>query len=221
MYGMRFCLRNKIVFSLLNRRIYYNAQQFYNNYNLLTSNKLLFTMSGMNRDSNNVLDLTQRLEKAEKRLKLLKCEIMDIKRQLSSITQNSSAGDTNNTATSVRRSLSELDSSTSNNCKRPRYDFTKEGDYVVVFTDGACENNGKLNAKAGIGVWFGNNHPLNVSEPVTGRATNNTAEIQACVRAVNIAHGSGIKKLKIKTDSQFVINYYSVDVKNKFLGKLR
>lgn len=90
---------------------------------------------------------------------MLKCEISDIKRQLSSITENSNVGDT---PTSTR-SLSEQDSSSSNTCKKARYDFTKEDDYVVVFTDGACENNGRANAKAGIGVWFGNNHPLYVN----------------------------------------------------------
>lgn len=38
--------------------------------------------------------------------------------------------------------------------------FITENGYVIVFTDGACENNGKPNAKAGIGVWFGDNHQL-------------------------------------------------------------
>lgn len=32
--------------------------------------------------------------------------------------------------------------------------------YVVVYTDGSCLNNGKPDAKAGIGVWFGANNPL-------------------------------------------------------------
>lgn len=32
--------------------------------------------------------------------------------------------------------------------------------YVVVYTDGACTKNGRKAAKAGIGVWFGNSHPL-------------------------------------------------------------
>ena len=31
---------------------------------------------------------------------------------------------------------------------------------VVVYTDGACRNNGYRGATAGIGVWFGDNHPL-------------------------------------------------------------
>jgi len=78
--------------------------------------------------------------------------------------------------------------------------------YVVVYTDGACTKNGRVGAKAGIGVWFGNNHPLNISEPVLGRQTNNSAEIQAVERAVLQAKSAGITKLKLMTDSQFTIN---------------
>ena len=31
---------------------------------------------------------------------------------------------------------------------------------VVVYTDGACRRNGDRGASAGIGVWFGEDHPL-------------------------------------------------------------
>lgn len=34
--------------------------------------------------------------------------------------------------------------------------------YINVYTDGACSSNGTKNAQAGIGVWFGRNHPLYV-----------------------------------------------------------
>ncbi|CAG2067159.1 unnamed protein product, partial [Timema podura] len=78
--------------------------------------------------------------------------------------------------------------------------------FVQVYTDGACEKNGFAGAKAGIGVWFGMNHPLNTSEPVRGRATNNTAEIQAAILAIELAKSAGVKKLCINTDSQFLIN---------------
>jgi ribonuclease HI len=37
---------------------------------------------------------------------------------------------------------------------------TDENGYVHVYTDGACENNGRAGARAGIGVWFADNHPL-------------------------------------------------------------
>lgn len=87
------------------------------------------------------------------------------------------------------------------------YDFkVDDNGHVVVYTDGACENNGKRNAKAGIGVWFGDSHPLNCSEPVRGKATNNTAEIQAAVHAIQIAKRAGVKKLLLHTDSEFLIN---------------
>ncbi|XP_039311455.1 ribonuclease H1 isoform X3 [Solenopsis invicta] len=81
-----------------------------------------------------------------------------------------------------------------------------EEGYVNVFTDGACSSNGYKNARAGIGVWFKDNHPLNVSKPVEGRCTNNMAEIQAVTVAARQAKKAGIKKLKINTDSKFLIS---------------
>ena len=43
-----------------------------------------------------------------------------------------------------------------------------ESSFQVVYTDGACEGNGKAGARAGIGVYWGPDHPWNVSEPVRG-----------------------------------------------------
>ncbi|XP_066587127.1 ribonuclease H1-like [Prorops nasuta] len=86
-------------------------------------------------------------------------------------------------------------------------DFEIDDDgYVNVYTDGACINNGSRYAQGGIGVWFADNHPLNVSEPIIGRATNNKAEIKAVTRATEVACEAGIKRLKINTDSRFLIN---------------
>ncbi|KAK7070600.1 Ribonuclease H1 [Halocaridina rubra] len=85
--------------------------------------------------------------------------------------------------------------------------FSTDGDgFLVVYTDGACEMNGKHGARAGVGVYFGKDHPMNVSEPVRGRATNNMAEIQAATYAVELAEASGFKKVSVHTDSQFMIN---------------
>ncbi|KOB71895.1 Ribonuclease H1 [Operophtera brumata] len=78
--------------------------------------------------------------------------------------------------------------------------------YVQVYTDGACSANGKSGARAGIGVYWGDEHSLNISEPVSGRATNNCGEIQAATRAMKQAIDNGVQKLTINTDSQFVIN---------------
>lgn len=42
-----------------------------------------------------------------------------------------------------------------------KYDFMEDRDgYVHVYTDGACENNGKSTAVAGLGVYFGEGHAL-------------------------------------------------------------
>lgn len=78
--------------------------------------------------------------------------------------------------------------------------------FVHVYTDGACSANGHKSAKAGLGVFWGNDHPLNVSEPVAGRATNNCGEIQAAIKAIKIALQNNIGQLQINTDSKFLIN---------------
>lgn len=55
----------------------------------------------------------------------------------------------------------ELDSpENKEDVKRSRVDFQREDDHVVVYTDGACTNNGYKGAKAGIGIYFGPDHPL-------------------------------------------------------------
>lgn len=46
----------------------------------------------------------------------------------------------------------------------------------------------------------------NVSQPVEGRPTNNMAEIQAVTVAAKQAKQAGIKKLRINTDSKFLIS---------------
>lgn len=78
--------------------------------------------------------------------------------------------------------------------------------FVHVYTDGSCENNGKFGAAAGLGVYFGSNHQLNSSEPVTGKPTNNAGEIQAAIKAIRDAQRHEVKRLNIFTDSQFVMN---------------
>ncbi|KAK0174898.1 hypothetical protein PV327_010613 [Microctonus hyperodae] len=85
--------------------------------------------------------------------------------------------------------------------------FQRDSDgRVDIYTDGACLSNGCDNAKAGLGVYFGDNHPANVAKPVHGRATNNNAEIQAVIEAAKIAQRNGLLKIRINTDSEFLIN---------------
>ncbi|XP_077185182.1 ribonuclease H1-like [Paroedura picta] len=84
--------------------------------------------------------------------------------------------------------------------------FSYMGDRVVVYTDGCCSSNGREKARAGTGVYWGPNHPLNSSERLPGRQTNQRAEINAACKAVEQAKSQNIKKLMIYTDSKFTIN---------------
>ncbi|XP_077366463.1 ribonuclease H1 isoform X2 [Festucalex cinctus] len=92
--------------------------------------------------------------------------------------------------------------------------FTYMGDAVVVYTDGCCSNNGKRGARAGIGVYWGPQHPLNVAEPLQGRQTNQRAEIQATCMALQQAKEQNVKKLVVYTDSKFTINGITKWVRN-------
>ena len=56
--------------------------------------------------------------------------------------------------------------------------FFAKVDYYV-YTDGACIHNGKKNAKAGLGIYFGPDDPRNTYKPIIGKQTNNIAELTA------------------------------------------
>lgn len=99
--------------------------------------------------------------------------------------------------------------------------FTYMGDAVVVYTDGCCSANGKVGARAGIGVYWGPNHPLNVAERLEGRQTNQRAEIQAACKALEQAKEKNIKKLVLYTDSKFTINGVTNWVKSWKLNNWR
>ncbi|GLV45598.1 ribonuclease H1 [Carabus blaptoides fortunei] len=87
---------------------------------------------------------------------------------------------------------------------RSNFSYDSNG-YVQAYTDGSCENNGRTNARAGVGVWFGPDHPMNISQPATHRATNNSGEIEACTRALESASSAGERNVTINTDSEFVV----------------
>jgi ribonuclease HI len=78
-----------------------------------------------------------------------------------------------------------------------------------VFTDGACSNNGKNNAIAGIGIFFSDNDNRNISEKLDKKLkqTNNVAELTAIIRAINLIKNDLDNGLKynIYTDSNYCI----------------
>ncbi|XP_044767744.1 ribonuclease H1-like [Neomonachus schauinslandi] len=84
--------------------------------------------------------------------------------------------------------------------------FSYMGEFVVIYTDGCCSSNGRRRARAGIGVYWGPGHPLNVGIRLPGRQTNQRAEIHAACKAIEQAKAQNIKKLVLYMDSVFTIN---------------
>lgn len=85
---------------------------------------------------------------------------------------------------------------------------------VVVFTDGASTRNQDARLRrAGVGVFWGREHPKNISFPLDGpRQTNQRAELVA----VKLALTHETRPLEIRSDSQYV-----VDGCTKYLPKWR
>lgn len=80
-----------------------------------------------------------------------------------------------------------------------------------VYTDGACIHNGKRNARAGAGVYYGENDARNLSTPVEGAQTNNAAEatalLLACKQiATELVHDPTATYV-IVSDSHYAIQY--------------
>lgn len=78
---------------------------------------------------------------------------------------------------------------------------------INVYTDGACSDNGKPNAKAGIGVYFNENDIRNISRRVKGKQSNNTAELSAIIEVYKILEKeiNNNVHIAIYTDSQYSI----------------
>jgi len=85
--------------------------------------------------------------------------------------------------------------------------FSQNNDKINIYTDGSCHNNGKRNAKAGMGIYFGPDDIRNVSEKIVGLQTNNVSELSAIIRAIEIVSvelESGLE-VHIYTDSKYSI----------------
>ena len=108
-----------------------------------------------------------------------------------------------------------------------------DGPDYFVYTDGACSNNGKQNASAGIGIFFGVNDLRNVSKKIEGKQTNNVAELSAMIEVYPIIEEDVMngKKVAIVSDSEYAIKCvtsygkkcysksWKVDIPNKELVK--
>lgn len=93
-----------------------------------------------------------------------------------------------------------------NRRKKKNYIAFERHGFTRVYVDGACIRNGRPDAQGGIGVWFGHDHKWNVSEPLaqSDRQTSNVAELRAAIKAIQIVKENGVKRLEIRTDSEYL-----------------
>ena len=75
---------------------------------------------------------------------------------------------------------------------------------IEIFTDGACFNNGKLNARCGGGIWFGQNDHRNRAIRTPGKHhSNQIGELTAIIAAIQAM--PNFIPIKIVTDSTYAI----------------
>lgn len=79
-------------------------------------------------------------------------------------------------------------------------------DTLVVYIDGSCVGVGGSHPKAGLGVFYGDFDPRNLSERVTGEQTNQRAELSALLRALQSAPKDENVFLELRSDSQFCVS---------------
>ncbi|EPY53908.1 ribonuclease H Rnh1 [Schizosaccharomyces cryophilus OY26] len=89
----------------------------------------------------------------------------------------------------------------------PYHKKTGASNPEIVYTDGSSLGNGKFGAAAGCGVYFGPGDPRNLSERlIIGEQTNNRAELQAIIHALENTSGDVI----IRADSKYAIQALTV-----------
>jgi ribonuclease HI len=82
---------------------------------------------------------------------------------------------------------------------------TKPRENVLdIYTDGSSLANGRKGARAGLGVYFGENDPRNLAERLLGeKQTNQAAELMAMLRALESVPEA--QTVRIHSDSQYSI----------------
>ena len=85
-----------------------------------------------------------------------------------------------------------------------------ENNSITIFTDGSSLNNGQKNKyhAGGIGVYFEDTKEM-ISEKLTGKITNNIAELKACIKSINhVVNRDNYNNntIILYSDSEYVIN---------------
>ena len=78
-------------------------------------------------------------------------------------------------------------------------------EFINIYTDGSCINNGRSDAIASIGIWIQQFPDISISERITSYPqTNQVAELYAIKRALETA--DNFEKINIFTDSKYAMN---------------
>ena len=88
--------------------------------------------------------------------------------------------------------------------------MSKNKKKIIVYTDGSCAGNGRMDAVGGIGIHFPNGELDDVSKVYRiGHCTNQRTELYAILTAIKYVKQSlGLKnyQIEIMTDSEYAIN---------------
>jgi ribonuclease HI len=75
---------------------------------------------------------------------------------------------------------------------------------TIIYTDGACKNNGKANAQCSAGIWQGEGHHQNKAIKVPGNEqSNQIGELAAIIKAIE--ETPNCVPILIKSDSKYAI----------------
>lgn len=116
-----------------------------------------------------------------------------------SVVSASALASSTSTTASTKKSTTNSAAKASPGVPRPAEDV------LQIYTDGSSLANGKAGSRAGVGVFFGEGDPRNLSERLVGDPqTNQRAELMAMQRALEIAPLK--QTVQIISDSQYSIN---------------
>ena len=95
----------------------------------------------------------------------------------------------------------------------PTRGIPPEDEKIIVYTDGSCTNNGKLDARCGSGIWLGEGNQHNKALRIPGvNQSNQVGEIAAVVATLEKI--PNYTPLTIKTDSRYVIDGLTIHLKD-------
>lgn len=88
--------------------------------------------------------------------------------------------------------------------------MTDTHNQTLIYTDGACTKNGKVGARAGVGIYFGENDDRNISMALPGvDQTNQRAELYAVMLALEYCVDHSNNSFIIYSDSMYCVKGYN------------